>query len=542
MGWRLGAAGLLALATFTAAGGQEKGPQRTANEIDRLIDRDLAAAGVPASPPADDGEFLRRATLDITGRIPTYDETLAFLESGDPHKRQAAVDRLLESPAYGLHFATIWNELIVPRDKGSTKTARDPFTPWLADQFNRGRGWDAIVRELLTAEGKIRDNPSTGYIAANCENFDPQPNLLADSTARLFLGIQLRCAECHDHPFAPWKQGDFWGVAAYFSRLRRGYLDGKNPTGWTFTESLPEDETNRKFSTTIAAPDVAGAALVVPETGGKLARHVVRARFLNGAGEAEGGEQPFRPQLAALVASRENPWFAANAANRLWAKLFGRGLIEPLDSFSADNSPENNELLVLLARELADSGFDLKHVIRVIANTRAYQRTSRALPGNKDDRERHSHMAVKPMRPEMLYDSLSILLYPPMPKAGGKPQPLGQPQAIPQNPRDEFVRAFAMRPDDTVGSEVNTGLPQFLKLLNGDLLSRESPGQTRLLKGQAEPQEAIDAIYLATLARLPMAEERRWMLDYVAGSESQRDGLGGVLWTLVNSGEFVLNH
>jgi len=541
MGWRWRGAGLLALAAFAAASGQDCDPLRAAGELDRLIDRGLAAANIPASPPADDGEFLRRVTLDITGRIPTYDETLAFLDSDDPHKRRAAIDRLLESPAYGLHFATIWNELIVPRDKGSTKTVRDPFTPWLAEQFNRGRGWDAIVRELLTAEGKIRDNPSTGFIAANCENFDPQPNLLADSTARLFLGIQLRCAECHDHPFAPWKQSDFWGVAAYFSRLRRGYLDGKNPTGWTFTESPPTDETNRNFSTTIAAPGVPGAALVVPETGGKLAKQVVKARFLGANDPADAGEQPFRTQLAALVASRENRWFAANAANRLWAKLFGRGLIEPLDSFSADNSPEKNELLILLARELADAGFDLKHLIRVIANTRAYQRTSRTVPANKDDRERHSHMAVKPMRPEMLYDSLSILLYPPVPKAGGKPQPLGPPQAIPQNPRDEFVRAFAMRPDDTVGSEVNTGLPQFLKLLNGDLLSRETPGLARLINKSSGP-ETVTSIYLAALCRRPTDEELQLMLEFVGAEGNSREALGGVLWTLVNCGEFVLNH
>jgi hypothetical protein len=535
-----------------AAGGEERDPLRVAAEIDRLIDKSLVAANLVASPQADDAEFLRRVTLDITGRIPTYDEVVAFLDSQDVNKRSQAIDRLLDTPAYGLHFATIWNELIVPRDKGSTKVVKDPFTPWLAEQFNRGRSWDAIVAELLTAEGKIRERPETGFIAANCEDFDPQPNLLADATARLFLGIQLRCAECHDHPFAPWKQSDFWEMAAFFSRLRRGYTEGKNPIGWTFTESPPDDETNRQFSKVIAAPGESGAALIVPETGGKLAGKTVRAKFLTSAESFGGSELPFRPQFAAWVGNRENPWFAANAANRMWANLFGRGLLEPLDSFSADRPPSESDLLMLLAKEFADCGFDQKHLVRCIANSRAYQRTSRTLSGNQADTEKFSHMTVKPLRPEMLYDSLSVVLYPVLPKSGEKPgakpgaKPNAKPSppqplsALPKTQREEFARAFAMRPDDTVGSQVNTGVPQFLKLLNSELLNQETPGLTRLLRG--ETNEAIESIYLAALSRRPTVEERQWMLDYVAEAGDRRAALGGVLWTLLNSGEFVLNH
>jgi hypothetical protein len=151
-------------------------------------------------------------------------------------------------------------------------------------------------------------------------------------------------------------------------------------------------------------------------------------------------------------------------------------------------------------------------------------------------------MAVKPMRPEMLYDSLSTLLYPPVSKSGGKPQPVAQVQSLPNNPRDEFVRSFAMRPDDTVGSAVNTGLPQFLKMLNGDLLSRETPGLARLVKGESSPEESIEPIYLAALSRLPTDEERRLMRQFVAAEGNSPAALGGVLWTLLNSGEFVLNH
>lgn len=539
---RLLAANLCVLLSVAAAAAHDLGPARVVDEIDRLIDRGLAEANIPASPPATDAEFLRRVTLDITGRVPTYEEAVALLKSSDPAKRRRAVDRLLDSPAYGQHFATIWNELITPRDKGSTKAVRDPFTPWLAEQLNRGRGWDAIVAELLTAEGKLRDNPQTGFIAANCENFEPQPNLLADSTARLFLGIQLRCAECHDHPFAPWKQTDFWEMAAFFSRLRKGLSDGKNPAGWTFTESPPDDEMNAKFSVSHAAPGESGPALVVPVTGGKLAGQVVRAKFLQSAASFTDKQAPFRPQFSEWVVSRENPWFAASAANRLWANFFGRGLVEPLDSFSADRPPAESAVLVLLARELADSGFDLKHLIRAIVTSRAYQRTSQALPQNRDDSEHFSHVAVKPLRPEMLYDSLSVVLYPVLPKPGAKPGPPPPLTGLPKTPREEFARAFAMRPDETVGSQVNTGVPQFLQLLNGDLLNRETPGLARLLRGDPAPAEAIESIYLTALSRRPSSEETRWMLEFVESSGNRGEAYQGVLWTLLNSGEFVLNH
>ncbi|MDQ3621352.1 MAG: DUF1549 domain-containing protein, partial [Verrucomicrobiota bacterium] len=204
-----------------------------AASIDGWVDAGLSSARVPASPAADDAQFFRRVTLDIIGRIPTYEEAVAFLESADPDKRSRWINELLASRLYGEHFATIWRELIAPNDGGVKKPARDSFSPWLTEQFNRNRGWDRIARDMLTAEGKIRETPQSGFILANSDNQEPQPNLLADATGRLFWGVQLRCAECHDHPFAPWKQADFWGTAAFFSRLRKGYTEGKNPSGLT---------------------------------------------------------------------------------------------------------------------------------------------------------------------------------------------------------------------------------------------------------------------------------------------------------------------
>ncbi|HZL88806.1 MAG TPA: DUF1549 domain-containing protein [Pirellulaceae bacterium] len=522
--------------------GAELDPAAAAAAIDRLLEARLAEAGIPTSPPADHAEFLRRVTLDIVGRIPTFEETTDFLASDEIDKRRQLIDRLLESPAYGEHFATIWNELIVPRDNAIKKSRRDPFTPWLAEQFNAGRGWDQIVIDLLTVEGKIGDRPQAGFILANSEMSEPHPALLADATARLFWGVQLRCAECHDHPFAPWKQTDFWATAAFFSRLRKGYSDGKNPAGYTLTEAPPDEPVSRQFAKLLAAPGVAGPAIVVPPTGGKLAGQVVHGMFLGGAAAEWSDDGPFRERFAMWAVGKDNPWFAANAVNRLWAHFFGRGLVHPLDGFHAQCTPSHPQILDLLAGELVDSRFDLKHVIRIITSTAAYQRTSRPVAGNENDVDLVSHMAVKAMRPEVLYDSLSVVLDPPRPKPGSKTPGPGALAPLPGTPRDEFVRLFGTRPDETAGSIVNAGVPQFLKLLNGELLNQPTPGLERLLAEDPQPADAIKGLYLSALSRLPTAEELQAMEQYMAGQGDQPQAYGGVLWALVNSAEFVMNH
>jgi hypothetical protein len=222
----------------------------------------------------------------------------------------------------------------------------------------------------------------------------------------------------------------------------------------------------------------------------------------------------------------------------------GRGLVQPADGFHADSVASHPEVLDLLAHELVAEEFDLRHVIRIICHTRAYQRTSRPVEGNAADTALYSHMAIKSLRPEMLYDSLSVLLYPVPPKGskpGSKPPP-PRPRALPEISRSEFVVMFGTRPDETEGSIVNSGVPQFLRLLNGKLLNSESPGLGRLLKGEQSPDEAIDAIYLAALSRRPTADELELMTDFVAAHRDDRDGYAGALWALVNSAEFVLNH
>ena len=514
-------------------------PKPVAAAIDRFVDAALATAHIPASPAADDSEFIRRVTLDIIGRVPTSDETTAFLTSTEPDKRARWIDDLLASQSYGEHFATIWRELMLPRDNGM-KGGRDEFAPWLAEQFGRNRGWDRIVSDMLTVEGKIRELPQAGFIMANSENLEPQPNLLADATGRLFWGVQLRCAECHDHPFARWKQEDFWSTAAFFSRLRKGYADGKNPNGWTLTESSPDDPVSLQFSKPWAAPGVAGPAILVPSSAGKGAGKIVKARFLGGSETGWDDAGPFRERFAQWAASARNPWFTANTANRYWAHFFTRGLVMPMDGFDGGNKPSHPELLAALAKELADSGFDLKHLIRCMCNSRAYQRSSRPAAGSERDEKWLSHRLVKVMRPDVLYDSLSAVLQPPGRKVGSKSMGVERTQPLPGVSREEFVRFFGSRPDENQGSMVNQGIPQFLRLMNGPLLNATETAGLRFAKqGAGDP---IDAAFLAAYSRRPRDDERAAVKEFLGPPADGRDASSALLWTLLNSAEFVTNH
>jgi hypothetical protein len=558
--------------------------------IDREIDRRLAEVKVPASPQADDAEFLRRACLDIAGRIPTADRAAAFLDSTDPDKRRKLIDELLASPEFGRHLADLWRPLLAPRDPANTKPQVDRFSPWLADQFNRNRGWDRIAADLLGATGDVKDRPETTFLMTHAENAQPKADMLAAAAGRAFLGVQLQCAECHDHPFASWKQADFWGVAAFFSKVRN---TGTKGPPWALTEDpdpRPLDVKNGGVQRPAVRP---GGAIVIPATGGnKGAGQVIPAKVLGGEPRQLDDAAPFRPEFVTWATAKENRYFARAFVNRTWGQFFGRGLVNPVDNMHDDNPASHPAGLDLLAAEFADSGFDVKHLVRCVCNSRAYQRTSRPAAGNEADAEHFARMAVKPVGPEALYDSIMVVFgvnvdkNSPKPGAGrkpgeakptikpdpgtvkpgeepvtkpdaGKPEPgkpalkpdaakpmpskpeAGKP-ALPVNPRDEFVNFFRGQGGAEPG-EFAHGIPQFLRRMNGEMFNAGGPLVDRLVKEAAGSEKAIETLFLATLSRRPTAKERELMAKYVARRPTPEQGYAGVLWVLLNSGEFVLN-
>jgi hypothetical protein len=515
-------------------------PAPLAAIVDAEVTRALVSRKVPASPPADDGEFLRRVSLDLTGRIPTYRRTVAFLESKDPAKRRVLIDELLERTEYGEHLGTLWANLLAPPQDGKAGKARGPFTPWLEEQLNRNRGWNSIVTDLLTVEGPLKGNPQSAFLMANSEGFRPQPNRIAGAVARAFWGIQLRCAECHDHPFARWKQTDFWGTAAFFGRLRFTGFKGRGiPPSLTEEVDKAQPPKRKKAKGKKAQIDtLRGNAIVIPMSAGRAAGRAVPARFLGGDAPDLSGVKAWRPRFAAWATGANHPYFARATANRLWAHLFGRGLVHPIDKLDSE-TPSHPALLDRLARELSRTNFDLKHLLRVLCNTRTYQRTSRTVAGNAKDSTLFSHAALKTMTPEMLLDSVQVVFAvdktdPDMrPFRGGKKVRIA---------REEFIRFFRPRGEGNEPTVYTHGIPHLLHLLNAPLLNRSAPLVHKLCATDASRAEAITALYLAALSRRPRPAEVKLMTRYLERRKDARSGYTGVLWILLNSSEFVLNH
>lgn len=507
-------------------------PIEVAGRIDESIAKKLTAKKIPASPRSDDAEFLRRAYLDLHGRPPTADRAAAFLDNRDPDKRRKLIDELLAHKDYGRRSSMIWQDLILPEQNDVRfiglvgPKGISGFGTWLADAFNENRPWDRMTRELLNAEGEISANPAVIFTISSMERARVRPDLLAVSTARLFLGVSLQCVECHDHFSNDWKQIDFWGLAAFFGQTQ---FYGSKPGVGEIKEG-PGGRPNQ---------NVKGSSITIPSTGGnKGAGKVVRAKFLQGDEPKLGEAGPYRGILVDWMLAPENRYFAPAAVNRWWGRLFGRGLTHPIDDMHAGNPSDHDELLSMLATELRESKYDLKHLIRCICNSETYQRSSRAIADNETDESLFSHMPVKVMSPDVLYDSLLGVL-------GAKEIRIDAPDTLrvllppDQMARLRFVRFFRTRQADA--TDLTHGIPQALGLLNSETLNAISPAAKAL--ANAPQSNAVEQLYLSALARRPTEAEAKRFSDFLA----KRDGSPAVenyqaiLWILLNTSEFVLN-
>jgi hypothetical protein len=520
-------------------------PAMVAAAIDRELDLLLAKEKTPASPAASDAEFLRRAYLDITGRIPTAEQAAAFLDSDDPEKRRRLIDELLASPNYGLHFGIIWSDLIVKRDDNNRLLNAAPFKKWLADAFNEDRGWDQIVRDLLTAEGSVEQNAAATFFVAHRDMNLLVPSRVVGTTANLFMGLQLQCAECHNHAFIrDWKQTDFWGLAAFFNQTRAtgGRLGNMNSPITISEGAAPAGARRPAFG--FRRPTLPGAQIEIPDATDPRRRtgKVVPAKFFQGDQPQLGDKGPYRPAFADWLTAPANAYFAPAAVNRLWAHFFARGFVNPVDDMHEGNSPSHPELLQLLADEFRASGFNLKHLIRSICTSQAYQRTSKPLKENEEDTQLFSHQAVKIMSPEVLYDSLCLALgttelrtAAPLGRpgfGGGFPGPGGGPRAA-------FVNFFSTKEDGSDATEMNFGVPQFLRLMNSRPFNDGGAVVDKLLQAETSPDKVLEALFLTTLSRRPTEAEVQKLTAYVAKKQEPKDGYVGVLWVLLNSAEFL---
>jgi hypothetical protein len=496
----------------------EDGAVAIARLIDREVDRKLAEAGARALPEADDSEFLRRAYLDLSGVIPPGDRALAFLESRDPRKRDRLVDELLEGPRFARHMAETWQSLLMIRDSSNRRLKGEPLVAWLEERFDRNEPWDRTVRDLLTATGTQEENgANTFFIALRT------PDKLNDQVTRLFLGVNLQCAQCHDHPFSPWKRDDYWSMAAFFSKVRAG--GKKVGLAKNGVESVNEEGLGKKAPLPDSALDRS-------------------PRFLGGEKPAIKSGDPFRPSLAKWLTAAENPFFARAMVNRTWAQLLGRGLVDPVDNINDFASASHPELFEGLTRQFVASGFDLRQLIRGIARSRAYGRASGGPPESSESAPLFARAVVRPMTPEQLYDSLVSIIGTPddSSREARRAARKAARKADANTPRSKFV-AFFDTPDGTDPGEYATGIPQVLRLMNSPEMNRQTAFLDGLQAAGRTPAQALDRLYLSTLARHPSPAERDRIAAYLDHQKREpREEFADLLWVLLNSSEFALNH
>ncbi len=487
--------------------------------IDAEVAKKLAEAKVSASPVCSDDEFLRRAYLDITGVIPSAEKARAFLDDKDAGKRAKLIDELLADPNYGRRAADIWTAKLFPRDSANRFVIKDPLYKWFEDEFNKNAAWDKLVTDLVTATGNVEENGAVTYYLAN-RSIDK----LTDTVGQHFMGIQLQCAQCHNHPFTSWKQTEYWGMAAFFSKVRADNPKNANKGGDNTKIGVQESNARNKVKD------------FLPESA-----KTVPAKFLGGPSPTLNANEAYRPVLAKWMTAPENPFFARALVNRTWAHLFGRGIVHPVDDMMPENEPSHPELLDALARHIGTKGeFDVKYLVKAICLSQTYQRTSKPTADNKDDEKLFSHMTMKVMSPEQLFDSLARVTG--NVGSGGGPKKkdfAGGPKGGPVGARNQFVNFFLAGADSLSAVDYEAGIPQALRLMNSPIAN--NPAVVRTLVGSAaKPDEAIEKIYLTALSRRPTADEKKTMQDYVAKASSPMVAYSDILWAVLNSSEFTL--
>ncbi len=518
-------------------------PQQVAPAIDRHLEAALSEATLKPAPLSDDAEFLRRVALDLTGRVPTAQQAAAFLDSTESDKRAKLIDELLATPQFGEQFGRTWRDWICPPElpsdpnggKQPHKEAQN-FGAWLGTRFTAGDSWDKIVRQIIEVDGEIKNSPQVIFFGLVGEGGKPTASGSARAVASLFLGVQLQCAECHDDPYRDWSQDAHWALAAFFRKTNGDFNK--------ISEGPPSDKQKDKSP---ADPAKLGQ-ITIPKSAFKNAGNAVQAAFLGGKEFQPQGDSALRPPLVDWLTAKENPYFARAFANRLWFYLFSRGLVHPVDDFRELNPPSHPGLMQLLANEFAASDFDVKHLVRCVCNSAAYQRTSRVTPDMTESTTSalttlFGRMPLRVMTADVLYDSLKLAYGDPKldlraidPKDGntnGESAPVADAYL-------EFLRRFGTNEDDA--TDFTYGIPQLLTMINHPRLLSGSKSLDEFLKAKPTPtlEQTIEWLYLTTLSRRPTSEENADIMAYVNKSSDLAKSYSGVLWMLVNSSEYLL--
>ncbi len=516
--------------TSLGAEGRTVSPLEAAARLDQLL-----ADGPSPAPRVDDATFLRRVHLDLVGQPPTPGEIASFALDRDASKRSRITEKLLADARFGRNWAHYWRDVILARRSEERALLVAPsLTDHLSHRFNANRPWDTIAREFITATGKVTENGETAIIMAQ----QGKPEETAAEISRIFLGVQIQCAQCHDHPTDRWKRQQFHELAAFFPRVAlRPDREAMGRSFLVISDDAPrrfvrkDNDSRRRGTLEHTMPD-----LQDPQAPGTRVQPVF---FLSGEKLDYGtSDIQRRAQLAKWATAAENPWFATAFVNRIWSELLGEGFYEPVDDVGPDRHASSPATLEYLTQAFIASGYDVKGLFQMIMATEAYQRESR--PRGAPDAPVFMANTPQRLRADQLFDTLTAAL------GISIPEPMvatGGPRAIRRSPRYQFTEVFGFDPSDP-RDEVVGSIPQALVMMNSPVLdlatsARRADGLGKLLREIPDNEDLVLELYLRCFAREPSQEELRTCLRYIKRVGRRDEAFEDLLWSLLNSAEFV---
>jgi hypothetical protein len=509
--------GLLSLTLTPALHAADKDVTALAATINARVTEAWGKDVQPAAL-ADDAEFFRRVHLDLIGRIPSVTEIRDFLDDNRADKRRLWVDRMLRAASqdpsykdgYVRHFTNVWRDWLLAQSNQPMPPQVSDLEAWLGQRLRANVGYDRLVRELLTPSDRSQNfgrdmGSTTAFYQAN----EFKPENLAGSTARLFLGVKLECAQCHKHPFDHWTRTQFWEFAGFF------------------TDVVPPGQPNQADQ-----PGRTRGEIKIPVPGQD---RVVRAHFLDGTEPMWPEGTATRPTLAVWMTAADNPYFARAVVNRLWTYFFGVGLADPADGTDATPPAAHKELLDELARQLVSHDYDLKFLIRALVASQAYQRTSTVSHPSQKAPGLFARMPLRGMSPEQLFDSL----------AEATEYERGAYAHTAR--RGQFLARFAAQQQKT---NHHTSILQALYLMNNEFVADrtslvQNPTLATLAEQRTSTARKVESLFLVVLSRKPRADEVGDFVQYVRQGGpvgDSKQALADIFWVLLNSPEFVLNH
>jgi hypothetical protein len=488
------------------------------NYVDDHVFTKLRRLNIRPSPLASDEHFLRRVYLDAIGLLPSESETREFLASPDPAKRAKLIDRLLERREFAELWAMKFTELFRAgtREAGA-KGARIVYD-YIRDSFLENKPYDRFVRELLLSQGAhsfpqssipgLKHAPTSFYNIS----FDSNAPDHATNVSQLFLGTRLECAKCHNHPWEKWTQDDFYGFAAFFARvgIKEVYENDENATQYMEEGFVEHPKTKKR----------------------------VEARFLDGGTVKDSQDADIRENLADWMASPENPFFAKAIVNRVWKHFMGRGFVEEVDDFRVTNPPTHPALLDALARDLIEHKFDLRHLMRTILNSRAYQLSAEPNGSNRSDRRNYARFSIRRLPAEAMLDAMSQATGVPE-KFNGYPPGTRAMQVYAGNGGYMLASFGRLSRDIICERESQPDMAQTMHMISGNTVQRKVNGAQ--LDLSLSDNALLDRIYLTSLVRFPTDEERTAVQAALAKGE-RKAVYQDLLWAILNSKEFLYQH